>query len=232
MPRNWSSLYEQSQNKNREDFVLPQQENIEETQNLLSRDETQSTSFNKSLFFQLKNKYIITSVKSGMVVIDQKRAHERILYENFLKLLETRKGVSQRTLFPVIIEPSPTERAVILEIITDLNNIGFEIVLVGKEKFELRAVPGNLTDIDPKKLIDEIVYAIAELQGSAKVVLNEKIALALAKTSPIRVAKPLTELEMQEIFQKLMLCSDHNYTPEGKKILEVIKIEEIEQKLN
>ena len=224
VPRNWSSLYEQSQNKNREDFVLPQQENIEETQNLLSRDETQSTSFNKSLFFQLKNKYIITSVKSGMVVIDQKRAHERILYENFLKLLETRKGVSQRTLFPVIIEPSPTERAVILEIITDLNNIGFEIVLVGKEKFELRAVPGDLTDIDPKKLIDEIVYAIAELQGSAKVVLNEKIALALAKTSSIRVAKPLTELEMQEIFQKLMLCSDHNYTPEGKKILEVIKI--------
>ncbi len=232
VPRNWSSLYEQSQNKNREDFVLPQQENIEETQNLLSRDETQSTSFNKSLFFQLKNKYIITSVKSGMVVIDQKRAHERILYENFLKLLETRKGVSQRTLFPVIIEPSPTERAVILEIITDLNNIGFEIVLVGKEKFELRAVPGDLTDIDPKKLIDEIVYAIAELQGSAKVVLNEKIALALAKTSSIRVAKPLTELEMQEIFQKLMLCSDHNYTPERKKILEVIKIEEIEQKLN
>ena len=232
VPRNWSSLYEQSQNKNREDFVLPQQENIEETQNLLSSDETQSTSFDKSLFFQLKNKYIITSVKSGMVVIDQKRAHERILYENFLKLLETRKGVSQRTLFPVIIEPSPTERAVILEIITDLNNIGFEIVLVGKEKFELRAVPGDLTDIDPKKLIDEIVYAISELQGSAKVVLNEKIALALAKTSSIRVAKPLTELEMQEIFQKLMLCSDHNYTPEGKKILEVIKIEEIEQKLN
>ena len=57
-------------------------------------------------------------------------------------------------------------------------------------------------------------------------------ANSLAKTSSIRVAKPLTELEMQEIFQKLMLCSDHNYTPEGKKILEVIKIEEIEQKLN
>ena len=139
---------------------------------------------------------------------------------------------SQRTLFPVILEPSPTERAVLLEIITDLNNIGFEIVLIGKDKFELRAVPGDLTDIDPKNLIDEVVYKISEIQTSAKIVINEKIALALAKTSSLKISKLLSEIEMQEIFQKLMLCSNQNYTAEGKKIIEVIKIEEIEQKLN
>ena len=232
VPRNWSSLYEQSQNRNRDDFVLPEQPNTDETTSLIPASDSEDLNFSKNLFFQLKNKYIITSVKSGMLIIDQKRAHERILYEKFLKLLETRKGVSQRTLFPVILEPSPTERAVLLEIITDLNNIGFEIVLIGKDKFELRAVPGDLTDIEPKNLIDEVVYKISEIQTSAKIVINEKIALALAKTSSLKISKLLSEIEMQEIFQKLMLCSNQNYTAEGKKIIEVIKIEEIEQKLN
>ncbi len=232
VPRNWTSLYEQNQNKNREDFVIPEIEKTNEQISFLPSSETDEKLIPKSMFFQFKNKYIITSLKSGLTIIDQKRAHERILFDKFIKLIETRKGVKQRTLFPVILEPSPNDRAVLMEIISDLNNIGFEIVVVGKEKFEIRAVPGDLTDLDPETLVKEIIFEITEVEGSAKNVLNEKIAIALAKASAIKYGRILSEVEMQELFNKLLLCQNHNYCPDGKKIIEIISIDEIERKLN
>ncbi len=167
-----------------------------------------------------------------MIIINQKRAHERILFEKFLKLLETRKGVVQKSLFPVIYEPSPSERAVLLEVISELNNIGFEIAILGQEKFEVVGVPGDLTDIDPQKTLDQMVYVLGEISGSAEMVLHEKIALSLAKTAAFKIGKQLHEQEMQDMFYRLMSCSNHNHTIEGKKILEIISVDEIEKKLN
>ncbi|HNQ67096.1 MAG TPA: DNA mismatch repair endonuclease MutL [Bacteroidales bacterium] len=230
-PKNWQSLYSENTQKTPDDFYLPQEKTFLESNQLIP-EQNQISSQTKNVFFQLKNKYILTSGKSGMIVIDQKRAHERILFEKFLGLLETRKGVVQKSLFPVIYEPGPDERAVLIEVITELNNIGFEIALIGKDKFEIRGVPGDLTDIDPLKTIEQMVYVLGEVSGSAEMVLNEKIALSLAKTAAFKIGKVLREEEMQELFYKLMSCVNHNYTVDGKKILEIINIDEIEKKLN
>jgi DNA mismatch repair protein MutL len=229
VPGNWESFYTPSQTKTPDDFFLPK-ESIPEQKKLL--DETAFKKEEKGIFFQLKNKYILTSGKSGLIIINQKRAHERILFEKFLKLLETRKGVTQKSLFPVIYEPAPSERAVLLEVISELNNIGFEIVMLGKDKFEIKGVPGDLTDIDPHKTIDQMVYVLGEISGSAEMVLHEKIALSLAKTAAFKVGKIMYEQEMQDLFYRLMSCSNHNHTIEGKKILEIISVDEIEKKLN
>jgi DNA mismatch repair protein MutL len=230
-PKNWQSLYSENTQKTPDDFYLPQEKKLPENNQLIT-EQGQISNQAKNVFFQLKNKYILTSGKSGMIVIDQKRAHERILFEKFMSLLETRKGVVQKSLFPVIYEPGPDDRAVLIEVITELNNIGFEIALIGKDKFEIRGVPGDLTDIDPLKTIEQMVYVLGEVSGSAEMVLNEKIALSLAKTAAFKIGKVLREEEMQELFYKLMSCVNHNYTVEGKKILEIINIDEIEKKLN
>ncbi|MDD3740957.1 MAG: DNA mismatch repair endonuclease MutL [Bacteroidales bacterium] len=230
-PKNWQSLYVDNTQKTPDDFYLPQEKPLTENNELIP-EQNQIYTQTKNVFFQLKNKYILTTGKSGMIIIDQKRAHERILFEKFMSLLETRKGVVQKSLFPVIYEPGPDDRAVLLEVTSELNNIGFEIVLIGKNKFEIRGVPGDLTDIDPLKTIEQMVYVLGEISGSAEMVLNEKIALSLAKTATFKIGKVLREEEMQDLFYRLMSCSNHNYTVEGKKILEIINIDEIEKKLN
>jgi DNA mismatch repair protein MutL len=102
VPKNWQSLYDSNSQKSRDDFFLPSQEIYSQPQPLIPETESNDLQHTKSVFFQLKNKYILTSGKSGMILFDQKRAHERILYEKFLSLLETRRGVTQKTLFPVI----------------------------------------------------------------------------------------------------------------------------------
>ncbi|MDD4150019.1 MAG: DNA mismatch repair endonuclease MutL [Bacteroidales bacterium] len=225
-PNKWESLYESGKGKTPDDFFLPE-EKVPQQIGFLN-----DVINEKNIFFQLKNKYILTSGKSGLILINQKRAHERILFERFLKLLETRRGVVQKTLFPVIYQPSPTDRAVLLEVMSELNNIGFEIVMLGSDKFEIRGVPGDLTDIDPLNTLDQMVYVLGEISGSAELVLHQKIALSLAKTAAFKIGKQLHEQEMQDLFYRLMSCANHNHTAEGKKILEIISIDEIERKLN
>jgi DNA mismatch repair protein MutL len=230
-PKNWERLYEQSTKNNPNDFSLletnatPIQTSFDDNQEITIEQQ-------KSIFYQLKNKYILTSGKSGLIIIDQKRAHERILFEKFMSLLETRKGVVQKSLFPIIYEPDANNRAVLLEVLSELNNIGFEIVMIGKNKFEIKGVPGDLTDIDPLKMIEQMVYILSEISGNIQMVLHEKIALSLAKTAALKVGKTLKEEEMESIFYRLMSCANHNYSVEGKKVLEIISIDEIEKKLN
>lgn len=229
-PRNWQSLYQENTQKTPDDFFLPETDKAPQQELIQESDVMPEIA--RKVYFQLKNKYILTSGKSGMIIFDQRRAHERILFEKFMGLLETRRGVVQKSLFPLIYEPDPNDRAVLLQVMQELNNIGFEIVMMGKEKFEIRGVPGDLTDIDPLKTIEQMVYVLGEVSGSAEMVLNEKIALSLAKTAAFKVGKVLREEEMQDLFFKLMSCSNHNYTVEGKKILEIISLDEIEKKLN
>jgi len=230
VPANWDSLYfPSSASKTPDDFFLPEEKQPEQKSLL---DDNSMKAEEKAVFFQLKNKYILTSGKSGLIIINQKRAHERILFEKFLKLLETRKGVVQKTLFPVIFEPSPSDRPVLLEVMSELNSIGFEIGMMGQNKFEIRGVPGDLTDIDPQKTLEQMIYVLGEISGSAEMVLHEKIALSLAKTAAFKIGKLLHEQEMEDLFYRLMSCSNHNHTIEGKKILEIISVDEIEKKLN
>jgi len=230
-PRNWQSLYQENVQKTPDDFFLPENDSTQLKTNPL-QEVLPVAGQVKNVYFQLKNKFILTSGKSGMIIFDQKRAHERILFERFMSLLETRKGVVQKSLFPIIYEPDPNDRAVLLQVMTELNNIGFEIVMMGKDKFEIRGVPGDLTDIDPLKTIEQMVYVLSEVSGSAELVLNEKIALSLAKTAAFKVGKVLREEEMEDLFYRLMSCSNHNYTVDGRKILEMINIDEIEKKFN
>ncbi len=230
-PKNWQSIYQENTQKTPDDFFLPEKDSTPIQSRLLPETDI-VPEISQKVYFQLKNKYILTSGKSGMIIFDQRRAHERILFEKFLGLLETRRGVMQKSLFPHIYEPDPNDRAVLLQVMSELNNIGFEIVMMGKEKFEIRGVPGDLTDIDPLKTIEQMVYVLGEVSGSAELVLNEKIALSLAKTAAFKVGKVLREEEMQDLFYKLMSCANHNFTVEGKKILEIISLDEIEKKLN
>ena len=223
VPNNWESLYT-APASSIPSSSYTRQSSIDDSTNIVIEEE-------KNRFIQFKNKYIITTGKSGLIIIDQKLAHERIMYERFLSLLVSRRGVVQKTLIPTIYSPSSEARAILIEILSELNNIGFEIVMQGKDKFEIRGIPGDLINIDPTNIIEDLIYVLESIPSDVKMILHEKIALSLSKSAAIRTSKNLCNEEMQSLFYDLMSCSNSNYTIEGKKIIEIISIEEIEKKI-
>lgn len=239
VPKNWEQMYERSNSKTRDDFDLPESENPQSDEYMQSvqshiqygSDENYSGD-SKQKYLQLKNKYILTSSHSGMIVINQRRAHERIMYEHFMRMLETRSGVMQKSLFPLMFEPSPEERGLLIEVMTELNTIGFDIVMVGNDKFEIRGVPAELAEMDVNVIIRQLLDELSDGSPDVKLLLNDKIAISLAKSAAMTSGVSLKDEEMEDLFFRLMSCSNHNYTADGRKIMEIVDISEIESKFN
>ena len=154
------------------------------------------------------------------------------MYEHFMRMLETRSGVVQKSLFPLVIEPSPEERGLLIEVMTELNTIGFEIVMVGNDKFEIRGVPAELAEMDASLIISQLFEELSEGSSGVKMLLNDKIAISLAKSAAMSSGVALKDEEMEDLFFRLMSCSNHNYTADGRKIMEIVDISEIESKFN
>lgn len=237
VPKGWEKLYEGG--KTRDDFNLPESENpqnpesMQSVQSQISYGDDESYSGDSSQkYLQLKNKYILTSSHSGMIVINQRRAHERIMYEHFMHMLESRSGVVQKSLFPLVIEPSPEERGLLIEVMTELNTIGFEIVMLGSDKFEIRGVPAELAEMDANAIIRQLLDELSDGSPDLKMLLNDKIAIALAKSAAMSSGVSLKDEEMEDLFFRLMSCANHNYTADGRKIMEIMDISEIENKFN
>lgn len=239
VPKNWEQMYERSNSKTRDDFDLPESENPQSDEYMQSvqshiqygSEENYSGDSNQK-YLQLKNKYILTSSHSGMIVINQRRAHERIMYEHFMRMLETRSGVMQKSLFPLMFEPSPEERGLLIEVMTELNTIGFDIVMVGNDKFEIRGVPAELAEMDVNAIIRQLLDELSDGSPDVKLLLNDKIAISLAKSAAMTSGVSLKDEEMEDLFFRLMSCSNHNYTADGRKIMEIVDISEIESKFN
>ena len=239
VPKNWEQMYERSNSKTRDDFDLPESENPQSDEYMQSvqshiqyGSEENYSGDSKQKYLQLKNKYILTSSHSGMIVINQRRAHERIMYEHFMRMLETRSGVMQKSLFPLVIEPSPEERGLLIEVMTELNTIGFDIVMVGNDKFEIRGVPAELAEMDVNAIIRQLLDELSDGSPDVKLLLNDKIAISLAKSAAMTSGVSLKDEEMEDLFFRLMSCSNHNYTADGRKIMEIVDISEIESKFN
>ena len=239
VPKNWEQMYERNTGKTRDDFDLPESENPLSDENVQSVQshiqyggDDNYTGDSHQKYLQLKNKYILTSSHSGMIVINQRRAHERIMYEHFMRMLETRSGVMQKSLFPLVIEPSPEERGLLIEVMTELNTIGFDIVMVGNDKFEIRGVPAELAEMDVNAIIRQLLDELSDGSPDLKLLLNDKIAISLAKSAAMSSGVALRDEEMEDLFFRLMSCSNHNYTADGRKIMEIVDISEIENKFN
>jgi DNA mismatch repair protein MutL len=179
---------------------------------------------------QVKNKYILSPVKSGLMIIDQKRAHERILYEKFVKTIRTGKIIAQQQLYPVSIELSPSDYLIIKEISSELTNFGFDIRDFGHNTILVSGCPVGMGHADPAQLVQNLLSeyksAGTDFTGGAR----EKIARNLARSSAVHYGKSLAREEMQEIVDKLFACEVPNYSPDGKAIIAIVGSDEIEKK--
>ena len=182
-------------------------------------------------YYQYKQKYIFTSVKSGLMIIDQRRAHIRILFDKYLESIVQKKGISQRALFPEMIELSASEAAIIPSIKEDLESLGFEISNLGNNTYAIQGVPSEIENPDVARLIKTMLANIIETGLDVKSEIQEKLALSFARSVAINYGKPLSVEEITDIVNRLFACPTPNFTPDGKKILTVLDDEDMDKKL-
>lgn len=183
-----------------------------------------------SRFFQFKDRYILTSVKSGLMVIDQKYAHERILYEQYLANLSTGQCVAQKELYPQAIELNAGDYNMLMQSLEDLSTLGIEVSSLGHNSISINSLPSNIKISDPIKFIEDIVTSLKEEQTTLQSDSHQKLASSMARAASIGYTKALTHLEMQDLVDKLFACQHPNFSPEGKVILTIISLDELEKR--
>jgi len=181
-------------------------------------------------FFQIKNKYIICPVKSGLMIIDQKRAHERILYERFLDNLESNRNISQTELFPVNLELNPADIFVLKEIENEIRLLGFNFQITDN-MILINGRPSGIGSADPAIMLEILLEEYKKTQSDPSTGAMEKIASAMAGASAIPYGKALLKNEMEDLFDTLFSCKSPNYSPKGKPVINILTLEEIDKRL-
>ena len=180
--------------------------------------------------YQYKGRYIITSLKSGLALIDQYRAHVRILFDQYLNNMRQQKGASQQVLFPEIIEFTAAEAAVLPSLLEDMRFIGFDLSNLGNNSYAINGLPAGLENVDQVVLIKDIVARAIETGCEVHEEICEAIALSLARAAAIRPGKVLSADEMDHLIATLFSCPDSNLTPDGKTIISMLTDDELEKR--
>lgn len=181
-------------------------------------------------FFQIKGRYILTTVKSGIMLIDQKRAHERILFDEYIYKIGPQSGAGQKLLYPATIQLSAVDAELFKTTIPEINKLGFEIDEFGANTFVVNMVPAEFPDKDINDWINDILDNIKENGQEFIEALRENIVKTLAKFLSIPYGKQLSQQEMANINDRLFISQMPNIAPDGRTIVSIINIEEIEKK--
>lgn len=179
-------------------------------------------------FFQLKGKYILTSVKSGLMVIDQQRAHERILFEKMQQRI-TDKGVSQRLLYPERLDLNLKDTDLFRQMIPELEKLGFEINELGGNSFSVSAVPASFPEKDLKDWVNSMLMLTGEEYIAMKDSMTESIAASLASQMAIGYGRQLSQDEMADLNAQLFACKMPNLSPSGRPIVAIIGTDDIDK---
>ena len=178
---------------------------------------------------QFKGRFILTSIKSGLMIIDQHRAHVRVLFERYMTQISQKKGVSQGVLFPEIVQLPASEATMLESIQDDFSAVGFELTPLGGGSYAINGVPAGIEGLNPVELVHNMLHAAMEKGGNAKEEVQSILALTLARAAAIVYGQVLGSEEMAGLVDNLFACSSPNYTPDGLLVLSVIKEEDIEK---
>ena len=181
--------------------------------------------------YQYKGKYIMTAVKSGLMIIDQHRAHVRVLFEQYLRQLADRTFHSQKVLFPEVVQFPMSEKVIFEKILPEMESMGFELEDLGGGSYAVNSVPGGLEGLNPLKLVQDMVSSAVEKGVSAIDEINQTLALSLARQAAIPQGQILSNEEMEGLVNDLFACQNVNYTPDGKSVLCILRQQEIEHLL-
>ncbi len=222
----WELLYKGFDQEKNAGKTITEDNNLFSTTNQIENSQQFSPEH-----YQYKQKYILTSVKSGLMIIDQHRAHVRILFDRFLERIKNKKGVSQRILFPEMLQLTHAESIALSEISEELGALGFELNDMGNNSYAVQGLPSEIVNTRAVSLIKNMISKSVETGADVKAEIQESLALSMANFAAIPSGKVLTEEEMLLVVSELFACKTPNHTPDGKAVITVIPDDEIDKKL-
>lgn len=181
--------------------------------------------------YQYKGRYIMVAVKSGLMIIDQHRAHVRVLYEKYLSEINDKKTRPQKVLFPETIHLSVSEDLVFKKMQAEMQSMGFEFSDIGNATYIINSVPTGLDNINYVELVRDAILTTAEKTTNIVNETNQTLALSMARHSAIVYGQVLNNEEMTALVDSLFACKNFNYSPDGKRIMCILKQTEIEHLL-
>ena len=180
--------------------------------------------------YQYKGRYIVTSMKSGLMLIDQHRAHVRVLFQRYLSQLSEHGSASQGLLFPEMFTVSTVQSVVMEQLLDDFYNLGFDISNMGGGSFAIQGVPSGIEGLNPISLVCDMLAEAMEQGDVSKEEIHHTMALTMARSSAIVVGQVLSTSEMTALIEELFACEMPAYTPDGKKVFTIIAEDEIEKR--
>lgn len=227
----WESLYSDTQTS--EDFPKAFVNNIEvESEEVSSSLFSSDDSERAGLTFQINNKYIITSIKDGLLAIYQQAAHERVLYEEFLKSMTVKEGVSQQLLFPLEVHLEPSEIDLIREVKEQLENTGFVFDDIQKETLIITGVPVMVKDSDVAPLLEHLIAGLKEDIPETSFSQNDLLAKSMAQRLSVKSGTPLLQEQQEHLVNSLFACKEPSLSPNNKPTFIRIDANELDKKFN
>ncbi|OCW93832.1 DNA mismatch repair protein MutL [Macellibacteroides sp. HH-ZS] len=232
----WSKLYKGFEEERAAAFADESIETIypenQDIPSALGADPVPDTLFPEvsSLCYQYKGRYIITSLKSGLLIIDQHRAHVRVLFDQYLTNIRNQQGVSQQLLFPEIVTFTPAEATLVPSLLEDLRYIGFDLSNLGNNSYAINGLPSGVENLDPVALVKDAVSRAIDTGCQVHEEICDALALSLAKAAAIRPGQSLSSEEMDNLIASLFSSSSSSYTPDGKVILSKLTDDELDKR--
>ena len=226
---NWDELFANFERKKREGMqsAMAQQSDDNEPHDQPDADPVLPMGDLQSVYLQLKGRYILSPAKSGLMVIDQHRAHVRILFDRYINRLHTGSMSSQTVLFPEVLHLSAAQGVALEELLPEMEKMGFALSPLSGNDWAVNAIPAGLDGVNATTMIHQILDSIENGGMPVKKRILEHLALTVARSAAIPVGRSLMQEEMDILMADLLRLPDPNYTPDGKTIITVIPMEQI-----
>ncbi|MBS1755966.1 MAG: DNA mismatch repair endonuclease MutL [Bacteroidetes bacterium] len=178
---------------------------------------------------QIHNAYIVAANDNGYLLVNQQNAHERILYERFLQAVAGRPIATQQSLFPVSIDLAPADAVLLIELLPDMQQLGYMLEPFGNNSFVLQGTPADVPDGNEKSAIEKMLEQYKHFSNDLKFTKREKLLRSLALQQSIKSGTPLLQKEMEVLLNDLFACSISNTTPNGKPTYMSFKKDELDK---
>ncbi|TJZ60555.1 DNA mismatch repair endonuclease MutL [Sphingobacterium olei] len=227
IPQNWDTLYQITEQESAEQLpLLPFDKDQSEEKNMLKSE-------SRKQFFQVHNRYIVSQIHSGFLLIDQQAAHERILFEQYKEQLDNNKGSSQQSLFPQTVELSIGDFELMTDILPELHTLGFQLRPFGKTTYIVDGIPADLgNNVNEAKIIEQLLEDFKNNKSELRLNKRENLARSLAKSAALKSGTALDNESMADLIDKLFACESPNISVHGKPTLITYTLQDLMERFD
>ncbi|MBT8245515.1 MAG: DNA mismatch repair endonuclease MutL [Winogradskyella sp.] len=226
---NWESLYVGLESKSNSNLIDFKEVNFETEAKTSSIFKPETEAQIKTIY-QLRQKYVVSIIKSGMLIIDQNRAHQRILYESLLKQLTSKEATTQQLLFPLVLNFSNSDLQIIKQLQSDLEFAGFQFSKDSNEKISIIGIPVGVPESEVSIVLEQLISDVENDVPDQNFSPSDLLAKSLAKSLAIKTGQSLNEEEQEHIVNRLFACKEPSVSPTNKTTFITLGIDDIEKK--